>query len=167
MSFGGIKLSDKVQVIQAFASTAAPSTASPRWISLKDVKSLQVVVTGLNGTTVTGSAVALSQATAVAGTSAKTLSFTAMLANTDLNTNGQASWTNTAVASNTFTTTTTNSKYFQYVIDVDPASLDTNNSFDCVRVTLGDAANCNVSALYIVEHKYGGNALASAAVTSD
>lgn len=167
MSFGGIKLSDKIQVIQAFASTAAPSTASPRWISLKNVKSIQIVVTGLNGTTVTGSAVALAQATAVAGTGTKALAFTAMLANTDLNTNGQTSYTNTAVSSNTFTTTTTNSKYFQYVIDVDPASLDVTNSFDCIRVTLGDAANCNVSAFYVVEHQYGGNALASAAVTSD
>lgn len=163
--FGGIKLSDKVMVVEAFAP-ATPSTASPNWISLKDARSVQVVIQVDNAATVTGSAVALSQATAVAGTSAKALAFSTALRNVDTAA-GQGALTAFTVASNTFTTDNTNNKNLLYVIDVDPTTLDTANNFDCVRVTLGNATNAVVSALYVIEPHYSGNAATMPTVTSD
>lgn len=102
------------------------------YVSLKGHRGLMILIGINDGTTVTGSTITLKQATDVAGTSEKALSFTRMLANTD--------WaagkvlTETAVASNTFTTQTTNSKISVYVIDVRAEDLDLANGFDCVRL---------------------------------
>lgn len=153
----GKNLSDKLTDHLAFGP-ATPSSAAPRWVSLKDVDSILIVVQGLNGTTVTGSAVALSQATAVAGTGAKALAFNRMYANTDpANTTLK---TLTAVASNTFTTITNNNFSFTYEIPIDQSDLDVANGFDCVRVTLGNAANTSIVAHYVINPSYGGRAQA-------
>jgi hypothetical protein len=157
MATGGGQLADKLDVVHAFGP-ATPSSASPDWISLKSARSFEVVVIGLNGTTVTGSAVALSQATLVNGANAKTLPFTSYFSNTDpVNSSVLSSAT---AASNTFTTVNTNSLTFEYRIPIDPSTLDTTNGFDCVRVTLGNGANTSVCAFYLVEPAYGGKATA-------
>lgn len=163
--FGNGKLSNDVVPIHAFVGT--PSSASPTYISLKDVKKVSIVLVVTNGTTVTGTAVTINQATAVAGTSAKALAFTKALRNIDTGTNGQPVLSEFTVTSNTFTTDATNSKKLVYVIDIDPASLDVANGFDCIQVGLGNAANTTVAALYLVEPQFGGNATLVPAVTSD
>ncbi len=56
----------------------------------------------------------------------------------------------TAVTSNTFTTDTTNSINFIYVIDVTPSMLDIANSFDCFRVGTGNSVNAVLSVTYIL-----------------
>jgi hypothetical protein len=93
---------------------------------------MQITIDIANGTTVTGSAITLKQATTVAGAGEKALPFTRMLANID--TGASQTMVETAVVSNTFTTDATNSKNLRYIIDVDSESLDSANSFDCVRV---------------------------------
>ena len=125
-----------------------PSTSTPDYVSLKGASSVTVVIQGLNGSTVTGSAITLKQATAVAGTNEKALSFDTVWQNTDCA--AADGFAKTAVASNTFTTTNTNSKAFLYVIEVPAESLDTNNSFDCVRAGTGDAVNTTLSVTYYV-----------------
>jgi hypothetical protein len=126
-----------------------PSTSTPDYVSLKNVLRLTAVIVVDNGNTVTGSAITLKQATAVAGTSEKALAFSKAWRNID---SGAADGlTEFTVTSDTFTTDTTNAKNLVYVIDVDPASLDTNNGFDCVRVGTGDAANTVLSVLYLVQ----------------
>jgi hypothetical protein len=102
------------------------------YCSLKNFRKVRITISIADGTTVTGTAITLKQATAIAGTSEKALAFTRMLANTDY----QASKTmvETAVTSNTFTTQTTNSKDSLYIIDVDSDMLDVANGFDCFRV---------------------------------
>ena len=125
-----------------------PSTSTPDYVSLKGASSVTVVIQGLNGSTVTGSAITLKQASAVAGTNEKALSFDTVWQNTDCA--AADGFAKTAVASNTFTTTNTNSKAFLYVIEVPAESLDTNNSFDCVRAGTGDAVNTTLSVTYYV-----------------
>ncbi len=126
-----------------------PSTSTPDYISTKNVRHVTAVIQVLNTTTVTGSAIALFQATAVAGTSEKALAFDTVWRNVDCNAaDGLAK---TAVASNTFTTNATNSKQLLYVIEIPASSLDTNNGFDCLRVGTGDATNATVSVTYILE----------------
>ena len=165
MPFAGARISDKVTVVEALAPVT-PSSASPNWINLKLVKGCQVVLSVKNATTVTGSAITLRQATDTSGTSAKALAFSSMLVNADTATNGGPSWTNTAVTSNTFTTTSTNSKNALYVIDVDNTSLDKNNGFTCLQVALANATATTISAIYVVEPDYGGNYAAMPKITS-
>lgn len=104
------------------------AAATAKYISLKDYRHLAIVIqTGAwaGGT----AAVTLSQATAVAGTGAKALSFTKQW--NDVTTSGTL--VETAVSSDTFTLGTANKLY---VIEVDAASLDINNGFDCVAVLI-------------------------------
>jgi hypothetical protein len=103
-----------------------------KYISMKGYRKLQIVIDIANGTTVTGAAVTLKQATAVAGTGEKALAFTRMLANID--TGASSTMVETAVVANTFTTDTTNSKNLRYVLEVDSEQLDIAGGFDCVRV---------------------------------
>lgn len=141
------KLTEIAGVVDAFPP-ATPSSASPKWVSLKNYGRVSIILQCANATTVTGSAVALSQATDVSGTSAKTLAFTTVDANTD--TSAGDGFTATAVSSNTFTTNSTNSKNLKYVIEVKATDLDLANGFDCLRVTLGNATATVVSATYIL-----------------
>lgn len=152
---GGIQLADRFALVEGLAP-ATPSTSTPDYISLKDVRSLEVIVVVKNGSTVTGSAITLKQATAVAGTSEKALAFTSYFANTD--TSATSVMSAATAASNTFTTNTTNSKNLMYRIPVDPATLDLANSFDCLRAGTADAANTVVGVYYLIEGKYAGRA---------
>lgn len=131
------------------AGPVAPSSTTPDYISLKNVRHVTAVIQVLNGSTVTGSAITLKQATAVANTGEKALAFDTVWQNVDCA--ASDGLTKTTVASNTFTTNTTNSKQLLYVIEIPAESLDTNNSFDCVRVGTADAANTTLSVCYIVE----------------
>lgn len=137
----------------AFGS-AVPSSAAPAFISLKNAHSVTVLIHCTNTTDVTGSAVTLQQAQAVAGTNAKALAFEEAWVANPANSNNYAK---VAVASNTFTTATNASVAIAYQIPVDPATLDSANGFDCLRVALANAVNTTVTAYYVVQPKYGGN----------
>lgn len=123
-----------------------PSSSTPLYVSMKNHKKLTVIISCDNATTVTGSAITLKQATAIAGTSEKALSFSKMWANTD--TAAGSTLTETTVTSDTFTTNTTNAKNLLYVIEVDATDLDMDNNFDCVRAGTGNAANTIICVLY-------------------
>jgi hypothetical protein len=153
-SLGGKKLVDKVMVVHGLGPVA-PSSSTPDIVSLKDVRSAEVVITVLNGSGVTGSAITLKQSSAVAATGEKALAFSTYYANTDP-ANG-AALTETTASSNTFTTTNTNSATAIYRIPVDPSTLDLANSFDCVRAGTANATNTTVTVHYVLEPKYGGN----------
>lgn len=135
-----------------------PSSSTPDYVSCKGYDRVTAIITVDNGGTVTGSAITLKQATAVAGTGEKELAFSTVYANTDV---GAASaLTETAVTSNTFTTATTDNKNLLYVIDIPVSSLDTANGFDCVRVGTGNAANTVLSVVYVLSGaKYTGRAV--------
>lgn len=143
------RLSDAAHFITGLAPTT-PSTSTPDYVSLKGYGGLSIVISADNGGTVTGSAITLHQATAVAGTGEKALAFDRVLANVDVA--AASTLVDTAVASNTFTTDTTDNKNLMYVIDVPLDNLDTSGGFDCVRLGMADAANTVLSATYIL-HK--------------
>jgi hypothetical protein len=134
-----------------------PSSSSPKWVSLKDFAHVTAIVSFKNATTVTGSAIGLAQATAVAGTGTKVLAFTEMWANID--DAASVAITKTAVVSNTFTTDATNSKTGFYIIEVDTDSLDRDNGFDCFQVTTGNATAATIEVSYILRGaRYEGKA---------
>jgi hypothetical protein len=152
---GGKNLPDQIAVIHGLGPVA-PSSSTPDYISLKDVRSVEAVITCLNGSGVTGSAITLVQAKAVAGTNATALAFTKYYKNEDPA--NSSVYTAANASSNTFTTTNTNSLTLIYRIPIDPASLDRANGFDCVRVGTANAVNTTVSVHYIVKPAYAGKA---------
>src|SRR5688572_2800717 len=103
----GINLVDQMQVVQAWGPKIGTDTVGVEqdWISVKHVRSLEVIISVLNTITVTGSAVTLEQAINTAGGSAKALAMPIYYANVDpANTSID---TKTNATSNTFTTATT------------------------------------------------------------
>jgi hypothetical protein len=93
------------------------------------------------------SAVTINQATAVAGTSEKALTFSDMYTNDG--STGAAVLTKTTVSSNTFNLDTANS---MYVIEVAADTLDADGDFDCIQLALASpGSNADfVSATYIL-----------------
>jgi hypothetical protein len=153
---GGIVLADRTNIVPLYGPTV-PATAAPKYISLKDAEAVEILVFVLNGSTVTGSAVTLNQATAVAGTSAKALGFTRYYTQADPA--NSSTWTNSTAVSNTFTTPTNNSLQIAYRIPIDPSSLDVANSFDCVSIALANATNATIVAVAQIRPKFGGIAV--------
>lgn len=106
--------------------TGAAMTA--KWVSMKNYTNLTIMI--ITGAWAAGTAaVTLSQATAVAGTSAKALALEAQY--NDLTTSGIN--VRTAVVSNTFTIGTANKLF---VIEVDALDLDVAGGFDCVTLAV-------------------------------
>lgn len=146
------RLDEQAHLVQATSIAALTGAAGDAtYVSLKNYRRVTVIIDIANATTVTGTAVTLKQATAVAGTGEKALAFTRMLANTDVGAgNAPANYTETAVSNNTFTSSTTNSKRLRYIIEVDAEQLDVANSFDCFRVDADSAVASTGVVTYIL-----------------
>lgn len=143
------RLDEQVALVQATAIGALATTVGDAaYVSMKGYRRATVIIDVTNSTTVTGGAVTLKQATAVAGTGEKALAFSRMLANTDVAA-GQT-LVETSVSGNTFTTDTTNSKRLRYVIEVDADQLDMASGFDCFRVDVASMASATGSVSYIL-----------------
>lgn len=148
------RLDEQVTTIVAAAGLLLTSTlGDTAYVSMKNYARCQIIITIADGTTVTGTAVTLKQATAIAGTGEKALGFTRMLANTDYAASN--TMVETAVTSNTFTTQTTNSKDSVYIIDVDATDLDMANGFDCLRVDCTGHAATASRGCTVVYNLYG------------
>lgn len=159
-----MRLVDKAKFVTACPPAALATTAGDGdYISMKNFDHLTIVILVDNGATVTGGAVTLKQASAVAGTGEKELAFTTMWANVD--TGASDTLVETAVTSNTFTTDTTNAKNLMYVIEVEATDLDTANGFDCIRIDVASMANAVGSVLYIAHAPAYNPAIAVSAIT--
>ena len=156
------RLVDSAKVVTGLGPVT-PSSSTPDYVSLKNYGHFTAVILVKNATLVTGSAITLKQATAVAGTGEKALSFTKVWANTD--TGASDTLVETAVTSDTFTTDATNSKELMYVIEVDAAQLDTSNGFDCIRVGTGNGVATTVAVLYVLSGARYAQATPPAAIT--
>lgn len=137
------RLDERVKTIVAAAGLLLTSTlGDTAYVSMKGYAKLQIIIVIADGTTVTGSTITLKQAKTVAGGSEKALAFTRMLANVDYA--ASKTMVETVVTANTFTSQTANSLDSVYIIEVDAASLDGDNGFDCVRVdATGHAATAS------------------------
>lgn len=142
-----------------------PSTSTPDYVSLKNYHRLTILISVKNATTVTGSAITVKQATAVAGTGEKAVAFTTAYRNIDTGAAGGDALAEFAVTSNTFTTDSTNSKNLMYVIEVTPDMLDVAGGFDCVRAGTGDATAATVAVYYILWPTKYGRSVPPAAIT--
>lgn len=159
------RIVDSAKVVVGLAPIL-PSSSTPDYVSLKDYGHVTAIIAVDNATTVTGSAITLKQATAVAGTGEKELAFTKVWKNEDVATSDTL--VETAVTSNTFTTVATNNLNSLYVIEVDASDLDINNGFDCFRVGTGNATAAVLSVVYVLsDARYSGAALAAQTAITD
>jgi len=158
------RLIDNFKFVTGCNPAALATTAGDGdYVSMKDYSHLTMVLTVLNATTVTGGAVTLLQATDVAAGAAKPLGFTKMWANTD--TAASDTMVETAVTSNTFTTSTTNSKALKYIIEIEATDLDTAGGFDCVRIDVASMASAVGNVEYILSGAKEKPPLARSAIT--
>ena len=159
-----LNLTDVAKVVVGCPPAALTSTAGDGdYVSLKNFDRVTVILAVDNATTVTGGTITLKQATAVAGTNEKALAFSKMWANTDVGAGDTL--TETAVTSDTFTTSTTNDKNLLYVMEVKSSDLDVANGFDCIRVDSTGMANAVGAVLYVLHGARYGSPLALAAIT--
>lgn len=142
------KLLEQAKPVLCLLGTV-PSSSVPTRVSLKHYRRAVFFILVKNATTVTGSAITLKQATAVAGTGEKAVSFTKAYRTLDVAANGDT-LSEFAVASDTFTTENTNSKNHVYAIEVTPDMLDADNGFDVVRVGTGDATAATLTVFALL-----------------
>lgn len=161
----GLKLIDKAKIVQGSPIIGALATTNGDcdYVSLKGFQRCTILLAVDNAATVTGGAITLKQATAVAGTSEKALGFDTMYANVD--TGASDTLVETAVVSDTFTTNTTDNKNLMYVVEVDAADLDVANGFDCIRVDSLLMANAVGAVTYILHDARYVGALDTSAIT--
>ena len=153
MISGNIQLHEQCKIVTGLAPIL-PNSSTPDYVSMKGYNRCCIVLLCDNNTTVTGCAVTVKQATAVAGTAEKAVVFTEAWRNID--TGAADVLASFAVTSNTFTTDTTNAKNLIYVIEINETDLDVANGFNCIRVGTADTTAQDVSALYILyPAKYG------------
>lgn len=149
------RLDEQCKIVTGLAPIT-PSTSTPDYVSLKGYERCSITIHVDNGATVTGSAITVKQATAVAGTGEKAVAFSRMLANVD--TGATDTLVETTVTSNTFTTDTTDNKNLLYVIDIQASDLDVAGGFDCIRAGTANAVNAVTSVLYhLYPAKYAKN----------
>lgn len=143
-----------LNAVPAIDTTGAAQTGD--YASMKGYRHLTVIIN--SGAVAATSAVTLKQATDVAATSEKALTFTEYSVKA-----GQvANFTDTTCSSTFDISTTANSLY---VIEIDSSELDVDNAFDCVRVNLATpgAAAVLVSVVYVLsEPRYAEDAMPSA-----
>lgn len=149
------KFTEQAKVVLAL-SNKVPSTSTPQRVSLKAYERVTVLISALNGQTVTGSAITLKQATDIANAASdeKAVAFTQVFINNSTTTNDTL--VDTTVVSNTFTLASASGASIQAIIEVTPDMLDIANSFDCLRVGTGDATAQTVTVEMILwPAKYG------------
>lgn len=130
-------------VIMAVPIDTTGAAVAGDYVSMKGYTHLTIVIS--QGAWAAGTpAVTLKQATAVAGTSEKALSFTKYWTGVALTAD---LLTEVAVVSDTFNLTAVANTYT--VLEVDASSLDVDNNFDCVRVGIASpGANADLVAVF-------------------
>jgi hypothetical protein len=160
-----LNLTDTAKIVFASPIIGALATTNGDcdYVSLKGYERCTIVLAVDNATTVTGCAITLKQATAVAGTSEKALAFSKVWRNID--TAASDTLAEAAVVSDTFTTDTTDNKNLLYVIEVKAEDLDVANGFDCVRVDGLLMANAVGFVQYILHGARYASPIAVSAIT--
>lgn len=159
-----LPMTDFVKFVMGAAPAALTSTAGDGdYVSLKNFRRLTILISVLNGSTVTGGAITLIQAKEVAGSTTKALSFTKAFRNIDCAAGDTlAEFT---VSGDTFTTDTTNSKQLLYVIEIDASMLDIDGGYECLRVDSASMANAVGTVVYLLHDARTNPPLALAAIT--
>ena len=157
-----ITLPENFKIVQGLSPVTSNGGADSDYVCLKNIKKAYILV---EATQAVGHATVFApyQATAVAGTSAKVLA------------NAVKIWENEDTASSDTLvrqtdainlTVTADVKNKTVLFEIDPATLDTANNFDCIKLNVSDSSQATnfVSVTFILETKYA-QATPPAAIT--
>lgn len=140
------------------------SSSSGDFVSLKNYNHIAIVFIKDAGTTDEDATITIQQATAVAGTSAKSLTFTDYYIKDGTQTSVGTFTKTTQTAAATVTATGENEQLI--VVEFDADSLDVDNAFDCIRATVavpGSTSGSYGTVLYILsEPRYAAETMPSA-----
>lgn len=144
------RLWEQAQLVLGFAA-AVPATGSglaTRGVCLRGYDRAAAILSVHNATSVTGSAISLEQATAVDFSTKKALGFDLAARVLDFSASGLPE--EFAVASDTFTTPTTDNAELLYMVDITPNMLDVAGGYDCARLIMANAAAATCSLHYLL-----------------
>ncbi len=115
------------------------------YVSLKGYPRFTCIVLVDNGATVTGSTLLFKQATDVAATGEKALTWSEHWVNADTDSGDTLALDSTGAE----VTDTTNNANLMYVFEFEAGDLDIANNFDCVRIDTTALVNAVMSIQYI------------------
>lgn len=150
-------LLEVASVVNLFGASA-PSAATCQRFSLKQFERAAILICQNKGAG-NGAAISMNQCTAVDGTGGKTLPFTKAWRSLANGTQAAPvnNWAEFTVASDTFTTDTTNGARDMYLLDVKRDDLDFDNEYDVVELEIGNAASNVIQAIALLYGpRYGG-----------
>jgi hypothetical protein len=145
---------EQAQIVPAFVPVNLATAANPGdWVSMKNYARCTIIFLAGTGTASDDAVITLEQATAVAGTGNKALTFTRIdvKQGADLAAIGEFT-TVTQTAATSYTSLTSAETQNLWVIDVKAEDLDTDNGYDCIQASIGDVGtNAKIgTVLYIL-----------------
>lgn len=157
-----MNIPEQFKVVNILAPTTDASARTSTWSTLKDSIKAWIVV-NVSNAAATALTVTPTQATAVAGSSAKPIPVSNIWSCLDGVASDLLVRRTSAVA---YATPATATKICTIIIEIDPASLDSAGGFDCVGfATLGAAATNLLSAQLICQMRYDGAATMPSVLT--
>lgn len=161
-------LVEQVQIVSAIIPVDMSAAANNGdWVSLKNFSKCTIVFFKGAGTAGDDPVMTVRQASDVAGTGAKALTFTRIDAKVGTQTGVGLFTKVTQAAANTYTDTVSAEAQGLFLIEIDSHDLDVANGFDCVQFQIPDVGtNAQVGcALYFLwPAKYAGPSMLSAIV---
>lgn len=139
------------------------------WVSMKNYHRCTVLIFAAVGSASSDLTATMEQAQDVAGTGAKALNFTRIDVKEAVSLLATGGWTTVEqAAGNTYVSLTNGESQMVYAIDFLGEDLDTDNAFDCLRLSIAQVGAAKVGcALYLMREPRNGSAasdLASAIV---
>lgn len=146
-----VTLPEKYKIVEAIAPAADAAGRTGDYVSLKNVNLAYVVVHITQGNAATV-ALTIEQATAVAGTGSKAITVSVPIwSNLDTATSDTLVRRTDAVSYTTDAAVKNKIVIFQ----IDPATLDVANGFDCIVVKTGASNAANITqAMYVLDERY-------------
>lgn len=162
-------LVEEAQIVMAIVPVDSQTGANNGdWVSLKGYDRCTVLVIKAAGTAGDDPVITLKQATAVAGTSSKDLTFTRIDAKVGTQTTTGPFTTVTQAAAATYTDAVSAEAQAIFAIEFKSEDLDVNNGFDCVQLSIPDTGSAGaqlITAIYILRGaRYGAVPLPSAII---
>jgi len=135
-------LVQKTQIVSGFVPVDLQTAQSGDWVSMKNHNHLTVVFFKGAGTAGDDPTITMAQATVVAGTDTKALTFTDIWYKQNTVLTAESTFTHTTqTAAATYTDTTSAEDCAIWVLEFDAEDLDAVNNFDCVQASIGDVGS--------------------------
>lgn len=146
-----VTVPEKYKMVAALNPATDAAGRTGAYVSLKNVNLAYIVVHITQGNAAT-IALSINQATAVAGTSAKAITASVPIwSNLDVSASDALVRRTDAVSY----TTDAGVKNKIVVFQIDPATLDVANGFDCIAVVTGSSNVANITqAVYLLDERY-------------